>query len=204
MLQDSAARLEVLAQAVPGLPGNLRLKSWRDAPTTIQEKADFLPDAILISLGGHLNPGTTDTPGTGHDVTRHLCHFPATCPVLIHSTASDDALKMQENLPATGCQADHLPSPKPEDVWQSWLPTVRRSMGVNSRSGPDDRCAVPCDPRSTEFPDESRGGSCAGGQYPPSQRPWPAGCAICARSCSFEAWLAPVRPRSWICQRRQA
>lgn len=100
ILEDNEERISAFERSVARLGNTFRLKFWRDAPSMIAECEAYFPEAVLISLDHDLNPipGVTIDPGSGMDVARFLADFLPCCPVLIHSSNTDRAWSMYNEL----------------------------------------------------------------------------------------------------------
>jgi ADP-ribosylglycohydrolase len=100
ILEDSDDRIVAFKKVVAELDGHYDLKIWKDAPSMMAECEQFFPNTALISLDHDLNPqpGVTTDPGTGLDVAQFLADFLPVCPVLIHTSNTDRAYSMQNEL----------------------------------------------------------------------------------------------------------
>src|SRR5262245_19470561 len=104
ILEDNDERIAAFRKAVEELGSDFELKVWTDAPSMIAECEASFPTAVLISLDHDLNPtpGATADPGTGLDLAKYLASFPPACPVLIHSSNTDRAWSMHNELRFSG------------------------------------------------------------------------------------------------------
>ena len=100
VLEDNDDRIAAFQKTVEALGDGFEVKVWRDALSMIADCEAFFPTAALISLDHDLNqmPGATADPGTGLDVAKYLAGFPPACPVLIHSSNTDRAWSMHNEL----------------------------------------------------------------------------------------------------------
>jgi ADP-ribosylglycohydrolase len=100
ILEDNDERIAAFERAVITLRSDFQLRLWHDAPTMIKECEAYFPTAALISLDHDLNPrlGTMVDPGTGLDVAKFLAERSPVCPVIIHSTNTERAWSMDNEL----------------------------------------------------------------------------------------------------------
>ena len=96
ILDDEQDRIDRFTRAVKSNSEDLVLKTWHDAHTMIDQIAEFLDDARLISLDHELYIG--DDPGDGLDVAKHLAEIAPVCPVIVHSSNGDRARAMVGEL----------------------------------------------------------------------------------------------------------
>lgn len=120
ILEDDENRIAGFQKAVPEL-GDFNLKIWRDAPSMIAECEQFFPHAALFCLDHDLNPqpGATADPGTGLDVAQFLADFLPVCPVLIHTSNTERAYSMQNELRFSGWMVDRV-----GPIGTDWIPTT--------------------------------------------------------------------------------
>jgi ADP-ribosylglycohydrolase len=130
ILEDNDERIASFQQTVAALGDSFELKVWRDAPSMIAECETFFATAALISLDHDLNPipGATAEPGTGMDVARFLGDFMTVCPVLIHSSNTDRAYSMHNELRFAGWIVDRVGPLGENWVETSWLRRVRELL----------------------------------------------------------------------------
>jgi ADP-ribosylglycohydrolase len=130
ILEDNEDRITCFERAVAGLGDGFELKIWRDAPSMIAECEQHFPSAALISLDHDLNPqpGVTADPGTGLDVAKFLADFLPICPVLIHSSNTDRAYSMLNELRFEGWTADRIGPLALEWIETRWLRRVRELL----------------------------------------------------------------------------
>src|SRR5262245_49067530 len=104
ILEDNDDRIAAFKRVRSTLDPELKLKIWRDAPSMCAECAEFFANACLISLDHDLAPapGVSTDPGTGMDVARYLGDFLPACPVLVHSSNTDRAWSMCNELRFAG------------------------------------------------------------------------------------------------------
>jgi ADP-ribosylglycohydrolase len=100
VLEDNDERIAAFKNAVQALGEDFELRLWHDAPTMIKECEAYFPTAALVSLDHDLNPrpGATGDPGTGLDVAKFLAGGRPACPVIIHSSNTDRAWSMYNEL----------------------------------------------------------------------------------------------------------
>src|ERR1700757_4406967 len=110
ILEDNDERIAAFQNAVSALGSDFEMKFWRDAWAMREECEAFFPSAALICLDHDLNPlpdGPAD-PGTGLDAARFLGDFLPVCPVLIHSSNTDRAWSMHNELRFAGWIVDRV------------------------------------------------------------------------------------------------
>jgi ADP-ribosylglycohydrolase len=127
ILEDNEDRIAAFQETIATLGSDFEVRIWRDAPSMIAECEHFFPEAALISLDHDLNPlpGVTIDPGTGVDVARFLGDFVPVCPVLIHSSNTDCAWSMHNELRFAGWTVDRVGPLGQEWIQTSWLRRVR-------------------------------------------------------------------------------
>jgi hypothetical protein len=130
-LDDDMARIDAFLR-VAGSPSlGLRPKYWTSAPPMIAELPAIVGSARLISLDHdlyRLKPEDPD-PGTGRHVADALAAMAPVCPVLIHSTNTDAAWGMRNQLESTGWSVrlvHHLS--QPDWIRDLWLPAAAASL----------------------------------------------------------------------------
>jgi hypothetical protein len=130
LLEDNEERIVGFQKAVAELGSGLELRLWRDAPSMIAECAKFFPGTALISLDHDLNPlpGATTDPGTGLDVATFLAGFPPVCPVLIHSSNTERAYSMHNELRFAGWIVDRIGPLGPNWIETTWLRRARQLL----------------------------------------------------------------------------
>ena len=129
VLDDDRARLRSFDQIALRLGDDWVLKAWRDAPSMISEIESLLDRAQLISLDHDLykdSPSDPD-PGTGRMIADYLSKRDPICPVVLHSTNTDAAWGMFNQLVSAGWKVElvhHLNQP----AWieELWLPVARQ------------------------------------------------------------------------------
>ena len=133
ILEDNDERVIDFEKTVAGLGGDFDLQVWRDAPSMIAECARFFPSMALICLDHDLNPqsGVEVDPGTGLDVARFLGDFLPVCPVLIHSSNTDRAYSMHNELRFAGWTVDRVGPLGNDWIATTWLPRVRELTADN-------------------------------------------------------------------------
>lgn len=100
ILDDSADRFRAFRAAVDP---EIQIVWWRDAHQMIRDLPRYLRFASVVSLDHDLypQPGAAD-PGDGLLVARHLATLPPACPVIIHSSNSEQASLMRSELELAG------------------------------------------------------------------------------------------------------
>lgn len=137
ILDDDRARLRGFDEIVPHLGRDWEIKVWRDAPTMISEVDLLLSRAHLISLDHDLYKDSEPDPdpGSGRVIANHLSKRDPMCPVIVHSTNTDAAWGMFNELTSAGWRVElvhHLNQP----AWieEMWLPIARRLLLAGRRS----------------------------------------------------------------------
>src|SRR5689334_7494541 len=142
LLEDNDERIDAFTRAAAALGEACALRVWRDAPSMLAECAEQLPDAILIALDHDLNPapGATEDPGTGLEVAQYLGDFLPVCPVLIHSSNTDRAYSMQNDLRFAQWTVERIGPLGADTRWieSLWLPRARQliAAGGNTWTAP--------------------------------------------------------------------
>ena len=127
MLEDNEDRIQGFHSAMSSLRPKLELKIWFDAPTMISELAGWLDKVRLFSLDHDLvsrSPESPD-PGTGLEVAEFLAKQTPVCPVLIHSSNTDRAWSMHNELRFAGWAVDRIGPIGADWIPTLWLPKVR-------------------------------------------------------------------------------
>lgn len=127
ILDDDRTRLRGFDDIVPRLGEEWVMRFWRDAPSMIAELDPLLGDAQLISLDHDLykdSPSDPD-PGSGRMIANLLSKRVPVCPVIVHSTNTDAAWGMYNELRFGGWKVElvhHLNQP----AWieEAWLPVA--------------------------------------------------------------------------------
>jgi len=98
------------------------------------ECAKFFAGTALICLDHHLNPrtGATTDPGTGLDVATFLAGFPPVCPVLIHSSNTERAYSMHNELRFAGWVVDRVGPLGTHWIETTWLRRARQLLEEHS------------------------------------------------------------------------
>ncbi len=110
ILEDNEERIAAFERAVGTLRPERRIRVWRDAPSFMAEAEEYFGAAAVISLDHDLNlaPGATADPGTGLDVARFLADYLPVCPVLIHSSNTERAWSMHNELRFAGWKPERI------------------------------------------------------------------------------------------------
>jgi hypothetical protein len=127
ILEDSRDRIAGFERAVAELGDGFELKLWRDAPSMMAECEQYFSSAALISLDYDLQrqQGATTNPGTGMDVARFLAEFLPVCPVLLHSSSTEHAHLMQNELRLAGWVADRVGPLGAQWIGITWVRRMR-------------------------------------------------------------------------------
>lgn len=136
ILEDNDERIAAFQKTVAALGNDFELKLWRDAPSMCEECEAYFSSAALISLDHDLNPmpGATTDPGTGLDVARFLGDCCPVCPVLIHSSNTERAYSMQNELRFAGWMVDRVGPLGPDWIETTWLRRARELVANNPNS----------------------------------------------------------------------
>jgi ADP-ribosylglycohydrolase len=136
ILEDNEERIAAFQKTIATLAPRFDLKVWRDAHSMIAECESFFPTAALISLDHDLNPapGVSTDPGTGVDVARFLGDFAPVCPVLIHSSNTDRAWSMHNELRFSGWFVDRVGPLGADWVETSWLANAARLLAQHTNT----------------------------------------------------------------------
>lgn len=141
ILEDDADRIRSFNLATASLGEAFRCKIWRDAPTMMAECEAWFPDTALISLDHDLNPvkGSPPEVGTGLDVARFLGDFQPACPVIIHSSNTDRAWSMHNELRFAGWPVERVGPLGNDWIAHSWMTRVRALLEstANTWRSPD-------------------------------------------------------------------
>lgn len=130
ILEDNEERTISFQRIAAAFGDGVELKVWRDAPSMCAECERYFSTAVLISLDHDLNPGpgVIVDPGTGLDVAQFLGDFMPVCPVLIHSSNTDRAYSMQNELRFAGWTVDRIGPLGADWIETSWLKRVREML----------------------------------------------------------------------------
>jgi hypothetical protein len=125
IFEDNAKRIADFERTVPALGEHFALKVWRDAPSMISECEQFFSSASLISLTYGSEPKPWDT---GLEVAKFLATCRPACPIIIHTSNSDRAHSMQNELRFADWNTE-LVSPLAENWVQThWFETARKMV----------------------------------------------------------------------------
>lgn len=136
ILEDNDERTAAFRRASVELGSDISFQIWRDAPTMIAECADFFPSTALISLDHDLNPqpGNLADPGTGLDVTKYLSDFVPVCPVLIHSSNTDRAFSMHNELRFSGWNVDRVGPIGTNWIETTWTRKAKQALAAHGNT----------------------------------------------------------------------
>ena len=131
ILEDSINRASAFQEAASGFFPPQTLKLWRIAQQMIKELPLFFDHATIISLDHDLyrHEPHDPEPGTGREVANYLATLQPVCPVIIHSTNTDAAWGMCNELTHSKWQADlihHLD--EPQWIQQKWAALVQQLL----------------------------------------------------------------------------
>jgi hypothetical protein len=133
LLEDNAERITAFRAAVTVLGEDWDLELWYDAPTMLAECGEFLKHAALISLDHDLNPqpGVMADPGTGLEVATFLAGHRPFCPVIIHSSNTDRAWSMHNELRFAGWSVDRVGPIGDDWIPKLWVPKACELLDVS-------------------------------------------------------------------------
>jgi ADP-ribosylglycohydrolase len=137
ILEDNDERITAFTDAVPILMPGCQLRVWRDAPSFIAEAEEWFPRAALISLDHDLNPqpGGSADPGTGLEVARFLADYLPVCPVIVHSSNTDRAWSMHNELRFAGWQPERIgPMDNHSRIGSFWLRKAAEMLASTSNT----------------------------------------------------------------------
>ena len=120
---EDAARRHLLSDGI---------RIWRIAAQMIGDLPAMLPGATLLSLDHDLYRQADDDPdpGCGRDVANFLAKRDPSCPVIIHSTNTDAAWGMHNELSSAGWKVEiihHLD--EPDWIGTRWLALAAKLTG---------------------------------------------------------------------------
>jgi hypothetical protein len=129
ILDDDKVRLRGFDEVVPRLGKEWMIRAWRDAPTMAAEIDALLSEAQLISLDHDLykDSPTDPDPGSGRIIANLLSKRDPVCPVILHSTNTDAAWGMFNELTSAKWNVEivhHMNQP----AWieELWLPVAMK------------------------------------------------------------------------------
>jgi hypothetical protein len=131
VLEDNDDRIFGFQAAVASVVPPLDLKIWFDAPTMIAEMPAWFDEVCIFSLDHDLSPRfeRAPDPGTGWEVAEFLAGHPPVCPVLIHSSNTERAWSMHNELRFSGWTVDRIGPVGSDWIPTLWLPKVRNMLG---------------------------------------------------------------------------
>lgn len=117
VLEDNLERMNLFQETANAFFPTQKLKLWRIARHMIEELPIYLNDATVISLDHDLYCHKNDDPepGTGRDVANYLATLSPVCPIIIHSTNTEAAWGMYNELTHAKWQVElihHLDEPQ--------------------------------------------------------------------------------------------
>jgi len=137
ILEDHPDRTEAFRRASGTLGLDIELRVWADASSFIAEASEFFDRAALISLDHDLNPqpGVASDPGTGLIAARFLADHLPVCPVIIHSSNTDRAWSMHNELRFAGWPVERV-GPLQDTKWigSTWLAQAQAMLASSSNT----------------------------------------------------------------------
>lgn len=110
ILEDNPERQAEFGRLAPTLGDDFEVLIWDDANRMRKECERFLSRAALISLEQDLDskPGACIDPGSGLDMAKFLAERKPACPVIVHTSNSDRAYSMLNELRFADWRADRV------------------------------------------------------------------------------------------------
>lgn len=133
ILDDDAERMQAFPEAIERLALDVDVHKWWNAPRMIAEFDQYLRTAELISLDHDLykQEDADPDPGTGRDVANVLATRSPVCPVIVHSTNTDAAWGMYNELTFNGWSVEIVHHLNQMDwIVDVWLPVARRLLSL--------------------------------------------------------------------------
>ena len=131
ILDDDRTRLRGFDEILPRLGPEWVIRSWRNAPSMIAEIDSLLGKAQLISLDHDLykdSPSDPD-PGSGRMIADLLSKRVPVCPVIVHSTNTDAAWGMSNELTSGKWNVELVHhTNQPAWIEELWLPVATKLM----------------------------------------------------------------------------
>ncbi len=135
VLEDNPNRTEAFQRAAKSCSQSGNIRIWRIAAQMIQELPGLLAGAPLLSLDHDFykqQEGDPD-PGCGRDVANYLARRKPLCPVIIHSTNTDAAWGMHNELVAAGWQVESVHHLDEADwIETRWLALAQKLTGIEA------------------------------------------------------------------------
>ncbi len=138
ILEDDEDRITAFQRTVREIGPNFDLVIWRTAPEMLAECAAYFANTALISLDHDLNAPSRyiGDPGDGMDVARFLADFAPPCPVIIHSSNTDRAYSMHNELRFSQWVVDRVGPLGGDWIEKSWLPKARDLLRQHKNTWP--------------------------------------------------------------------
>jgi len=135
ILEDNSGRTEAFYEAANHGERQHTLRVWRIASQMINELPSYLDQATLISLDHDLYKqyDNDPEPGCGRDVANYLAEQAPSCPIVIHSTNTDAAWGMYNELTSTGWKVEiihHLDEPRWIQI--RWLELAQKLINAEA------------------------------------------------------------------------
>ena len=130
ILEDDEDRVRRFQAVAAKIALQLPVKFWRNAYAMIDDLADALEHASLISLDHDLEPlpGDKTDPGTGYDVVQLLTKLIPCCPVIIHTSNAQCGNWMEGALSTAGWQFDRVLPLGDDWIEKDWAPLVQQRL----------------------------------------------------------------------------
>src|SRR5262245_55439208 len=130
ILEDNEERILKFQVVVASFGPDFEAKVWRDVHSMISECEAFFSTTALISLDHDLvpQPGVDTDPGTGLEVAEFLADFLPFCPVLIHSSNTDRAYSMHNELRFAGWVVDRVGPIGNDWIEKTWSQSIRKLL----------------------------------------------------------------------------
>jgi len=135
VLEDNRGRAEAFTNAAARCAAPQDIRIWRIAAHMVRDLPELLGGATLLSLDHDLykQEDTDPDPGCGRDVVSYLAKQKPVCPVIIHSTNTEAAWGMYNELAAAGWKVEiihHLDEPGWIDT--RWFALARQLTGTEA------------------------------------------------------------------------
>ncbi|MBI3041887.1 MAG: hypothetical protein HYY78_03575 [Betaproteobacteria bacterium] len=132
VLEDNPNRAAAFQDAAKRCRHAEAIRIWRIAAQMIQELPELLSGASLLSLDHDLYKQSDNDPdpGCGRDVANYLARHKPHCPVIIHSTNTDAAWGMHNELTSAGWKVEIIHHLDEADwIATRWLALAQKLTG---------------------------------------------------------------------------
>jgi len=135
VLEDNPNRTAAFHNAAKLCRQSEEIRIWRIAAQMVQELPELLSGATLLSLDHDLYKQNENDPepGCGRDVAIYLARQEPLCPIIIHSTNTDAAWGMHNELTSAGWQVEIIHHLDEADwIETRWLALARKLTGYET------------------------------------------------------------------------